>query len=51
MWIFATGKLLEVPLNPERWIEKACQVVGRDLTREEWDRYVPGDEPPMSVCD
>ncbi|MDH3247398.1 MAG: protein kinase [Acidimicrobiia bacterium] len=51
MWLFATGKLLQAPLNPERWIEKACEVVGRGFTQDEWDRYVPGDEPLTSACD
>ena len=50
VWIFASGKILQVPLNPDRWIEKACQVVGRELTQEEWDRYVPGDGPPVPAC-
>ena len=50
MWLFATGKLLQVPLNPDRWIEKACEVVGDGFTQDEWDRYVPGDEPLTSAC-
>jgi WD40 repeat protein len=24
------------------WVEEACAVVGRDLTRDEWERYLPG---------
>jgi DNA-binding SARP family transcriptional activator/tRNA A-37 threonylcarbamoyl transferase component Bud32/WD40 repeat protein len=41
IWVFTGGRLLEVPLDPQRWIERACDVVGRDLTPEEWHRYVP----------
>ncbi len=50
MWIHSGGELLSIPLDPGRWVESACQIVGRDLTREEWDRLVPGDEPLRSVC-
>jgi serine/threonine protein kinase/WD40 repeat protein/DNA-binding winged helix-turn-helix (wHTH) protein len=50
IWVFTSGRLLEVPLDPQRWVERACEIVGRDLTPEEWERYVPGDEAPQSVC-
>ena len=50
MWLFASGKLIQVPLNAERWIEKACALVGDGFTQDEWDRYVPGDEPLTSAC-
>jgi hypothetical protein len=30
------------PLDPQDWLEEACAVVGRDLSPEEWDRYLPG---------
>jgi WD40 repeat protein len=29
------------PLEPSDWLEEACAVVGRDLTRVEWQRYLP----------
>jgi WD40 repeat protein len=29
------------PLEPSAWLEEACAVAGRDLTRAEWDRYLP----------
>ncbi len=51
MWLFVSGKLIQVPMNPERWIEKACALVGDGFTQDEWDRYVPGDEPLTSACD
>ena len=35
--------------RPARWIEGACQLAGRNLTRAEWDQYVgdlaPTDQP------
>ena len=30
------------PLEPSAWLEEACAVVGRDLTRSEWERYLSG---------
>ena len=50
LWLPASGKVLEIPLDPARWVAKACEIVGRDLTQEEWDRFVPGDEPLRSAC-
>jgi WD40 repeat protein len=38
------------PLDPARWLARACTVAGRDLTRAEWDRYLP-DRPYRPVCD
>jgi hypothetical protein len=32
------------PLDPSVWLREACAIVGRDLTAEEWDRYLPGRE-------
>ena len=38
------------PLDPARWLARACDVAGRDLTQVEWDRYLPG-RPYEPVCD
>lgn len=50
MWVASSGRVLNIPLDPERWIDRACEVVGRDLTQDEWQRFVPGDEPRKSAC-
>lgn len=50
MWAFASDRLLEIPLQPEQWIERACSVVGRELTADEWARYVPGDVAQAAAC-
>jgi DNA-binding SARP family transcriptional activator/WD40 repeat protein len=31
-------------LDPADWLQHVCRVVGRDLTREEWHRYLPERE-------
>lgn len=36
-------------LDPDRWDEAACRTAARDLTRDEWDRYFPG-EPYRRTC-
>ncbi|WP_324274307.1 hypothetical protein [Blastococcus brunescens] len=38
-----------VPLDPGRWADQACRIVDRDLTREEWDRYLP-EQPYEATC-
>ena len=30
------------PLDPQVWLDRACAVAGRDLTRDEWVSYLPG---------
>ena len=50
LWVFSADKLLRLPLDPQRWVERACELAGRDFTQEEWDRFVPGDEPLQSSC-
>jgi WD40 repeat protein len=39
------------PLDPEVWLDEACAVVGRDLTRAEWDRYLPGRDYEPTCSD
>jgi WD40 repeat protein len=38
------------PVDPERWLASACSIAGRDLTLDEWARYVP-DQPYRPACD
>jgi WD40 repeat protein/DNA-binding SARP family transcriptional activator len=37
------------PMEPSVWLADACKIVGRDLTRDEWDRYLP-DRPYRHTC-
>jgi DNA-binding SARP family transcriptional activator/WD40 repeat protein/predicted Ser/Thr protein kinase len=50
VWVATSGLLMEVPLDPQRWVQQACELVGRDLTADEWGRWVPDDGPPQSAC-
>jgi len=37
-------------IDPASWREKACTVAGRNLTKREWQQYMPVDEPYRAVC-
>jgi len=37
------------PLDPDVWLRQACAIVGRDLTKAEWSRYLPG-RPHRPTC-
>ncbi|MGH9232675.1 MAG: hypothetical protein ACRD0R_04965 [Acidimicrobiales bacterium] len=37
-------------LDPEAWREAACRLAGRNLTREEWDNYIPQGELYRATC-
>jgi WD40 repeat protein len=37
-------------LDPTRWIEAACQLAGRNLTRAEWDQYIGDLAPYRPTC-
>ena len=50
VWVATSGMVLQFSLDPERWADRACALVSRELTPEEWDRLVPGDEPRRPAC-
>jgi WD40 repeat protein len=37
------------PLQPAGWLARACTIVGRDLTAQEWATYLPG-RPYRRTC-
>jgi DNA-binding SARP family transcriptional activator/WD40 repeat protein len=39
------------PLDPRAWLEEACAIVGRDLTAEEWNRYLRGRDRTPTCTD
>jgi len=50
IWVATSGKVLQFSLDPNRWVDRVCQLVSRELTADEWDRLVPGDVPQESAC-
>jgi WD40 repeat protein len=41
---YANGEVLIWNIDPDSWLQKACERVGRNLTQSEWSRYLPGVE-------
>lgn len=50
VWIAEPSRLVNLPLNPAVVVAQACDIVGRDLTAEEWNLYVPGGGTVQSAC-
>jgi WD40 repeat protein len=50
LWTTTGDRLIAIPLGPEVWAAQACELIGRDLTNQEWDLYVPGGRPQSPVC-
>ena len=38
VWISTSGDLTRISLDPQRWVQRACEIVQRELTADEWDR-------------
>jgi WD40 repeat protein len=43
------GSLIAWNLSPEHWARRACDLVGHDLGRDLWSRYLPG-QPYRQTC-
>ena len=50
LWITESKRLIKLGLDPDVVLKRACEAVSRDLTQEEWDRFVPGGGPVISAC-
>jgi hypothetical protein len=37
-------------LDPSHWVEPACDIAGRNLTRSEWDQYIGDVAPYRATC-
>lgn len=46
----ADGTIILWDVSVESWIERACRIVRRNLTRDEWAQYL-GDEPYHKTCE
>jgi WD40 repeat protein len=49
-WSPFGGSLLVWDINPASWATRICQIVGRNLTRDEWNRYLTTQEPYRPTC-
>ncbi|MEM9745468.1 MAG: WD40 repeat domain-containing protein, partial [Actinomycetota bacterium] len=50
VWIASGTRLLRLPLSPDDFLERACDVLDRELTQQEWDNYVGLGGGVRSVC-
>jgi WD40 repeat protein len=46
---FQDGTVLLWDVDPASWRKRACAIAGRDLTRQEWDEFLPG-RPYQPSC-
>ena len=50
VWFGPGGGPVRIVTDPERWREIGCEIVGRDLTPDEWADYVSVDTDPVPMC-
>lgn len=50
VWLALDGWYRRVPLDPQAWVRRACELAARSLTQEEWADLVPGDAPYRDAC-
>jgi WD40 repeat protein len=43
------GGIWSIPSDPDEWQRRACEIAGRNLTREEWAELLP-DQPYRKTC-
>jgi WD40 repeat protein len=44
------GRAMVWSVDPDVWRQRACTIVGRNLTREEWKLYLPAGTPYRATC-
>ncbi|HKD99356.1 MAG TPA: BTAD domain-containing putative transcriptional regulator [Micromonosporaceae bacterium] len=45
----STAGVHRFDIDPRSWVRRACDIAGRDLTADEWQRYAPGRQR-VPVC-
>ena len=50
VWIRHEGRWTKIPLDPQRWLEMACEFAGRSLTEAEWREFVSDELPYRDAC-
>lgn len=50
VWV-ATGRgPIRIAASPDRWVDVACDIINRELTREEWATFVSAESEPAPAC-
>jgi hypothetical protein len=47
--VYANGHAFVWPATWQAWAARACEVAGRQLTRDEWSAFIP-DRPYEPAC-
>lgn len=50
LWVGSGNRLLKLPLSPADFLERACEILNRDLTQDEWDTYIEPGGQIQSAC-
>ncbi len=50
VWIILDDVWTRLPIDPDEWLGRACDLAGRPLTEQEWRDFVPGDQPYRDAC-
>jgi hypothetical protein len=50
VWVSSSGRLHGFGVDSSDWVDRACAFVGRELTKAEWDEFVPGDGAQAPGC-
>lgn len=50
LWVGSGNRLLKLPLSPVDFLGRACEILNRDLTQEEWDTYIEPGGQVQSAC-
>ena len=46
---YGQGQIVLWDINPDAWEQRACNLAGRNLTRDEWHQYL-GTRPYHKTC-
>ena len=50
VWLATATEITEVQIDEDAWIDRACQLANRELTDEEWARFMPGQFERRPAC-
>ena len=50
VWYSSGERYQRIPIDPEAWIERACELAGGTLTADEWSQFVSATRPYDPAC-
>jgi len=50
-WTPTRGSWEVLAAGVDSWSQQACEIAGRNLSIDEWDRFFPGAVPYVVQCD